>query len=77
MLLNVRHGLMQSHSADFFYYQCPAEFLRSGLCAFAKSKKGEKNAVLHKLFNDPDQQKALGATAEQKARIEAWVPECF
>ncbi len=45
--------------------------------AFAKSKKGEKNAALHKLFNDPDQQKALGVTAEQKARIEAWVPECF
>jgi ParB family chromosome partitioning protein len=45
--------------------------------SFAKSKKGEKNAALHKLSNDPDQQKALGATAEQKARIEAWVPECF
>ncbi len=45
--------------------------------AFAKSKKGEKNAALHKLFNDPEHQKALGVTAEQKARIEAWVPECF
>ena len=45
--------------------------------SFAKSKKGEKNAALHKLFNDPDQQKALGVTAEQKARIDAWVPECF
>ena len=45
--------------------------------SFAKSKKGEKNAVLHKLFNDPAHQKALGVTAERKARIEAWVPECF
>ena len=45
--------------------------------AFAKSKKGEKNEALHKLFNDPEHQKALGVTAEQKARIDAWVPECF
>ncbi len=32
---------------------------------------------MHKLFNDADHQKALGVTAEQKARIDAWVPECF
>ncbi|MGH1447074.1 MAG: ParB/RepB/Spo0J family partition protein [Cognatishimia sp.] len=44
---------------------------------FAKSKKGEKNEALHKLFNDPAHQKACGVTAEQKARLEAWVPECF
>lgn len=45
--------------------------------SFAKLKKGEKNEALHKLFNDPEQQKALGVTAEQKARIDGWVPECF
>ncbi|WP_300074482.1 hypothetical protein [uncultured Ruegeria sp.] len=44
---------------------------------FSKSKKGEKVEALHKLFNDPEHQKALRITAEQKARIDAWVPECF
>ena len=44
---------------------------------FAKSKKGEKNAALHKLFNDPEHQQAIGVTADQKARIDTWVPECF
>ena len=45
--------------------------------AFSKSKKGEKNEAMHKLFNDPEHQKALRVTPEQKARIDAWVPECF
>jgi ParB family transcriptional regulator, chromosome partitioning protein len=45
--------------------------------AFAKSKKSEKNEALHKLFNDPEHQKACGVTADQQARIDAWVPECF
>jgi ParB family chromosome partitioning protein len=36
--------------------------------AFAKSKKGEKNEAMHKLFNDPEHQKMCGVTAEQKAR---------
>jgi ParB family chromosome partitioning protein len=45
--------------------------------AFAKSKKGEKNEAMPKLFNDPEHQKMCGVTAEQKARIEAWVPDCF
>jgi ParB family chromosome partitioning protein len=45
--------------------------------AFSKSKKGEKNEAMHKLFNDPEHQKALRVSPEQKARIDAWVPECF
>lgn len=45
--------------------------------AFAKSKKGAKNEAMHKLFNDADHQKLCGVTADQKARIDAWVPECF
>lgn len=45
--------------------------------AFSKSKKGEKNEAMHKLFNDPEHQTALGVTTDQKARIDAWVPECF
>ena len=45
--------------------------------SFAKAKKGEKAEVLHKLFNQPKEQKALNVTPEQQARIDAWVPECF
>lgn len=45
--------------------------------SFAKSKKGEKNEALHKLFNDADHRQAMNITAEQQARIDAWVPECF
>ena len=45
--------------------------------AFSKSKKGEKDESLHKLFNDPDHREALNLTAEQKTRIDAWVPDCF
>ena len=45
--------------------------------AFAKSKKGAKNEAMHKLFNDNAHQTALGVTEAQKARIDAWVPDCF
>jgi ParB family chromosome partitioning protein len=45
--------------------------------AFTKSKKGKKNEDMNNLFNDPETQKALGVTADQKSRIDAWVPECF
>jgi ParB family transcriptional regulator, chromosome partitioning protein len=45
--------------------------------SFAKAKKGEKAEVLHKLFNEPNEQKALNVTTEQQSRIDAWVPECF
>ncbi len=45
--------------------------------AFSKAKKGDKTNALHKLFNDPDEQKKRAVTADQKARIDAWVPDCF
>ncbi len=45
--------------------------------SFAKSKKGEKSAVLDALVNDPTAQKVRGVTVDQQARIDAWVPECF
>jgi ParB family transcriptional regulator, chromosome partitioning protein len=45
--------------------------------SFAKAKKGEKANVLDKLFNEPNEQKALKVTPEQQVRIDAWVPECF
>ncbi|WP_377194332.1 ParB/RepB/Spo0J family partition protein [Ruegeria meonggei] len=44
---------------------------------FSKSKKGEKTEAMHKLFNDPEHQAALGVTEAQNARIDAWVPACF
>ena len=45
--------------------------------AFAKLKKGEKAAYLEKLFGEDDAQNALGLDANQKARIDAWVPDYF
>lgn len=44
---------------------------------FMKLKKGEKNAKMEALFSDADTQKFYGLTVEQKAKIDAWVPECF
>ena len=44
---------------------------------FAKSKKGEKVATLHELFNDPEARKLRKLTKAQEERIAAWVPECF
>lgn len=49
----------------------------SAFKAYAKSKKGEKGAILEALFNDPTAQKVRGVTAKQKARIDAWVPDCM
>lgn len=45
--------------------------------AFSKSKKGEKNEAMHKLFSDPKHQTLCRVTAEQKTRIDVWVPNCF
>jgi ParB family chromosome partitioning protein len=42
---------------------------------FAASKKGAKVEDMHKLFHDPEVQLAREVTAEQKARIDAWVPD--
>ena len=44
---------------------------------FAKLKKGEKVDRMENLFSDPVTQKAFGVTAEQKERIEAWVPDYY
>lgn len=49
----------------------------SAFKGFSKSKKGEKDAILEALFNEPTAQKVRGVTSEQKARIDAWVPECM
>ncbi|MGB0967620.1 MAG: ParB/RepB/Spo0J family partition protein [Halocynthiibacter sp.] len=45
--------------------------------SFAKSKKGEKVAGLHNLFNDQEYRKALHLSDDQEAKIAAWVPDCF
>ena len=45
--------------------------------AFAKMKKTEKAETLEELFADPAKQKLLGVTGDQKARIDAWLPDYF
>ncbi len=44
---------------------------------FAKSKKGEKNIIMHKLVSDQDYRDAAAVTKEQAALIDQWVPDCF
>ena len=45
--------------------------------AFAKLKKIEKAKTLEDLFADETRQKLIGVSAEQKATIEAWVPDYY
>lgn len=49
----------------------------SGFKAFRSQKKAAKALSLEKLFSDPDYQRVWGLDPEKKARIEAWVPDCF
>ncbi|MGH1356862.1 MAG: ParB/RepB/Spo0J family partition protein [Thalassovita sp.] len=44
---------------------------------FAALRKGEKAEHMEKVFSEADTQAALKVTAEQKARIDAWVPDCI
>lgn len=44
---------------------------------FTALKKGEKAAHMEDVFTKPDVQAALKVTAEQKARIDVWVPDCI
>ncbi|WGI21810.1 ParB/RepB/Spo0J family partition protein [Amylibacter sp. IMCC11727] len=44
---------------------------------FAALKKGEKAAHMEDLFAKADTQAALKVTGTQKARIDAWVPDCI
>ncbi|MEP3297873.1 MAG: hypothetical protein ABJO27_15610, partial [Pseudoruegeria sp.] len=44
---------------------------------FVALKKGEKAAHMENVFSKADIQAALKITAEQKARIEAWLPDCI
>ncbi|WP_227272036.1 ParB/RepB/Spo0J family partition protein [Roseobacter weihaiensis] len=45
--------------------------------AFKKLKKRQKDETMHGLFHSADVQEAYKVTPAQKARIDAWVPECF
>jgi|GEM_PF-694471 len=49
----------------------------SDFMAFKKLKKGQKNEKMHELFHNPEVQAIYKVTPAQKARIDAWVPECF
>ena len=49
----------------------------NGFKAFKSQKKGEKAAGMERLFTDAAYQAAWKIDAEKKARIDAWVPDCF
>lgn len=49
----------------------------SGFKAFRAQKKAAQTLSLEKLFSDPDYQRVWGLAGETKARIDAWVPDCF
>ena len=49
----------------------------NGFKAFKSQKKGEKAAGMERLFTDAAYQSAWKIDAEKKARIDAWVPDCF
>ena len=47
------------------------------LKGFRSKKKAEKVEAMENLFMDAKYQAGMGVTSEQKARIDAWVPDCF
>ena len=49
----------------------------NGFKAHKAQKKAEKARCMERLFSDAEYQKAWRITAEAKARIDAWVPDCF
>lgn len=49
----------------------------AGYKAFRAMKKGEKVAALEQLFANPSAQGEWIVTPTQRARIEAWVPDCL
>ena len=49
----------------------------NGFKAHRAQKKAEKARCMERLFSDAEYQKAWRITAEAKARIDAWVPDCF
>lgn len=47
------------------------------LKAFRGKKKAEKAVSMERLFSEAEYQAVQGVTADQKARIDAWVPDCL
>lgn len=47
------------------------------LRAFTSQKKKAKAEAMERLFSDAEYQAALAVTPDQKARIAAWLPDCF
>lgn len=47
------------------------------LKGFRAKKKAEKAASMERLFREAEYQAVQGVTADQKARIDAWVPDCL
>ncbi len=77
-------------TAENFFNRVSADYLDSlhleltgcdpecnGFKAHKAQKKAEKARCMERLFSDAEYQKAWRITAEAKARIDAWVPDCF
>lgn len=77
-------------TAENFFNRVSADYLDSlhldltgcdpecnGFKAHRAQKKAEKARCMERLFSDAEYQKAWRITAEAKARIDAWVPDCF
>jgi len=77
-------------TAENFFNRVSADYLDSlhleltgcdpegnGFKAHKAQKKAEKARCMERLFGDAEYQKAWRITAEAKARIDAWVPDCF
>ncbi len=46
-----------------------------GFRTWKAMKKGEKAQAMERIFNEPEKD-VWGVTPEQRARIDAWVPDC-
>jgi ParB-like partition proteins len=77
-------------TAENFFNRVSADYLDSlhleltgcdpecnGFKAHKAQKKAEKARCMERLFSDAEYQKAWRVDAEAKARIDAWVPDCF
>lgn len=62
---------------DLFMELLDRDAADSQFMAFKNLKKGRKDQTMHDLFHDAEVQATHKVTAEQKARIDAWVPDCF
>ena len=84
--LNLGDGGRRDEKVAHWHRGCPRLDSRSltgcdpeggAFKAWQKQKKAEKAASMERPFTDPAYQKAWHIDADKRARIEAWVPDCF